>query len=1078
MEKIDTEKFNARILISVVIVLTLLFVTVVSIIMYSQKSDFEYRYKSFHDTIHGSIKHTFEYHKKQYRFLLKRISNITNMNHYILENNKDALYKALKPRLDLLQEKNKGYLRGLYIITHEGKLFLKVDKSERINGESALMGFIEKEVIRSQKTFSGYECEEGRVVFKVMVPLFEKERFIGAIGIGVDTAYFLEMIKIVTNESGILFLNKNRADRYIRDDIFSIGDYRLLANINEIDTDILKYLPKEYNFEDDLHLSLDGGKEYILHVIDIKEFDDTVYAKYLFINDITDIVNIQRTTRVYIISAIVLFVIISFFIIRFYLRKLGSDLDGIYNKIIDTVIFDKAYLKAVEDNSSNLIITSLNRKLFSANLKYLDFMGFKSVQELKERNICIADLFIKRAEFLQKEVEGIYWTQYIFEHPNKIHKAILEKEGKEYIFQVTASLLNIDDQKRYVITFSDITEIEKIKQRYEIAIMGMQGGLWDWNLKNGEVYFSPKCKEMLGYDDSEISNDIKEWKERVHPEDEDRVYRDIKANHDRKIPTYENIYRLKHKEGRWVWILNRGKTIFDEKGKAVRMVGFYTDITRQKELESKLERNQRVYLDFFESTKSANIIYTTPDNGETFFIKNLNHMVEEYEGLRKDEIIGRRIDEVFENVEEFGLLEIIKDVYKSDRPQHMPTTLYKDNRLTAWRENYVFKLSNGDIVASYEDKTNEKRLEKELDKLKTVIEQSPLSIVITDKKGKLEYINPYFTQVTGYSKEEAIGQNPRILKTDHTTKEEYKKIWERITSSKIWSGTFKNRKKNGEEYWELATIVPVNDEKGNIVNYLGIKQEITQQVRLKQEIKEQEEIMIAQSRHAAMGEMISMIAHQWRQPLSVIAMCANNMLVDIELETVDNDTLQENMNEIIGQTEELSKIIDDFKNFFRPEKEAEDVLIVEIFDEAFKVIGKSLQNNDVEVVTDFDNGRTIWTYSRELMQVFINIIKNAKEALVENREDNRKITISTKEDTQEITINICDNGGGIPTRIISKIFDPYFSTKDEKSGTGLGLYMSKTIIEKHLKGKLEVYNKNGGACFKIELPFSLDKKSV
>ena len=236
---------------------------------------------------------------------------------------------------------------------------------------------------------------------------------------------------------------------------------------------------------------------------------------------------------------------------------------------------------------------------------------------------------------------------------------------------------------------------------------------------------------------------------------------------------------------------------------------------------------------------------------------------------------------------------------------------------------------------------------------------------------------------------------------------------------------------------------------------------------------EQEEIMIAQSRHAAMGEMISMIAHQWRQPLSVIAMGANNIIADIELNISDEKVLHDGAIEILDQTKELSKTIDDFKNFFRPIKTIEYIHPEDIFNEAYKVVGKSLENNNIEVIQEFKNSKKMKTYSRELMQVFINIIKNAKEALVEKEIKDKKIFIFIKDTKDFVEISVCDNAGGINLDIIDKIFNPYFSTKYEKSGTGLGLYMSKTIIEKHLNGILEVENSKDGACFKIKLPYDV-----
>jgi len=226
-----------------------------------------------------------------------------------------------------------------------------------------------------------------------------------------------------------------------------------------------------------------------------------------------------------------------------------------------------------------------------------------------------------------------------------------------------------------------------------------------------------------------------------------------------------------------------------------------------------------------------------------------------------------------------------------------------------------------------------------------------------------------------------------------------------------------------------------------------------------------------------MGEMISMIAHQWRQPISVIAMDANNILADIELEILEEESLKSNAIDILAQTQELSKTIDDFRNFFKSEKIAEEVFAKDIVSDALGVIEKSLENNNIKVVWESTEEIKIKTYSRELMQVIINIIKNAKEALLEHKVKDGTISISIQNEKEKLILKIFDNGGGIKEEIIDQIFNPYFTTKGEKNGTGLGLYMSKTIIEKHLEGSLKVSNVNEGACFEIQLPLTIKSRT-
>jgi PAS domain S-box-containing protein len=269
------------------------------------------------------------------------------------------------------------------------------------------------------------------------------------------------------------------------------------------------------------------------------------------------------------------------------------------------------------------------------------------------------------------------------------------------------------------------------------------------------------------------------------------------------------------------------------------------------------------------------------------------------------------------------------------------------------------------------------------------------------------------------------------------------------------------RKKDGElRYVEHRWTIEY--DQGRAVKSIGTTQDIT-------ELKEKDEMIIRQSRHAAMGEMIGMIAHQWRQPISIISMDANNMLLDIALDNLSTIESENYAKSIVDQTQHLSKTIDDFRNFFKPDKEISKVNIKDVLDKTLSIVKDSLKNNNIEVNLTFDTEKKVNAFERELMQVFVNVINNAKDAFKANKQEDAIINIKVYEDKKYINTDICDNAGGIDRNILHKVFDPYFSTKDEKTGTGLGPYMSKMIIEDHLKGILEVKNKDDGACFTIGL---------
>jgi len=227
--------------------------------------------------------------------------------------------------------------------------------------------------------------------------------------------------------------------------------------------------------------------------------------------------------------------------------------------------------------------------------------------------------------------------------------------------------------------------------------------------------------------------------------------------------------------------------------------------------------------------------------------------------------------------------------------------------------------------------------------------------------------------------------------------------------------------------------------------------------------------ILQQSRLAQMGEMISMIAHQWRQPLSAISSAGSIINLKAQLGNLDKETALSVSKDIATYTQHLSATIDDFRNFFKQDKNKEATNYTNVINSVLNIIKVSLANRNIEVILDLKCNDSFMTYSNELKQVLINIIKNAQDILIEKKITDPYIKIKTFKVDKKHIMEISDNGGGIDKNVIENIFDPYFSTKLQKDGTGLGLYMSKIIIEEHCSGKLTCYNTADGVCFRIEI---------
>ena len=339
----------------------------------------------------------------------------------------------------------------------------------------------------------------------------------------------------------------------------------------------------------------------------------------------------------------------------------------------------------------------------------------------------------------------------------------------------------------------------------------------------------------------------------------------------------------------------------------------------------------------------------------------------------------------------------------------------------------------------------------------------------TDIKGTITSVSSAFCKISGYEAYELLGKSHNIIRHPDMPKELFEDLWKTIKSANMWQGEIKNRKKNGEFYWVKTTIHPTFDDAGNIISYDAITEDITSQ----KELKNQQNLLVEQSKSAALGEMISMIAHQWRQPLQAISILIQKLpLLKMIKGEISDEMLDDVVFEVTKQLEYMSKTIDDFRDYFKPNKKKEEVYIKNVIDKSIDFLSYLFKLNSISVKYKNDSNSEIQIYLNEIVQVFINLAKNSCDAMIERDTQDRQINIFTYEKDDKLFVEFEDNAGGIKDKVLEKIFDPYFSTKTNKNGTGLGLYMSKTIIEQHSLGKIDVFNTKTGTKFVIQLPLN------
>lgn len=242
--------------------------------------------------------------------------------------------------------------------------------------------------------------------------------------------------------------------------------------------------------------------------------------------------------------------------------------------------------------------------------------------------------------------------------------------------------------------------------------------------------------------------------------------------------------------------------------------------------------------------------------------------------------------------------------------------------------------------------------------------------------------------------------------------------------------------------------------------------------RVQAELEEryaQEQLLIQQSKMAAMGEMIGNIAHQWRQPLNALSLVLQNIKFSYENDQLNDQFMNKSMDKANTLTHTMSSTIDDFRNFFNPNKIYEKFNINDVIHKSIQIISAAYSSHNITIDFEEQEDFHVYGYKNELMQVLINILNNAKDAIIQDSTIEGLVNINIVSDNDTVTILIEDNGGGVPSEILDKVFEPYFTTKDKSVGTGIGLYMAKVMVENNMKGHISVTNNSKGAVFSLQL---------
>jgi PAS domain S-box-containing protein len=375
------------------------------------------------------------------------------------------------------------------------------------------------------------------------------------------------------------------------------------------------------------------------------------------------------------------------------------------------------------------------------------------------------------------------------------------------------------------------------------------------------------------------------------------------------------------------------------------------------------------------------------------------------------------------------------------------------------------------MVGCHIDVTDRRRSEEEHARLFRAVEQAAESIVITDPEGTIVYVNPAFERVTGYAREEALGQNPRILKSGVQDPSVYVRMWAALTAGEAWAGHLVNRRKDGSFFEEEATISPVHDASGRLVNFVAVKRDVTEEARLHQQFLQAQKM-------EAIGRLAGGVAHDFNNVLGVISGYGEMVLRRLPAE----DPLRAKLEQILRASDRAAALTRQLLAFSRSQVLQPKVLDLNIVVSDMEKMLRRLIGEDVELVTTLDPRiGSVKADPGQLEQVLMNLAVNARDAMPQGG----RLTIETRnveldaayvalhtvvESGPFVLVSVTDTGGGMDAETRTRIFEPFFTTKELGKGTGLGLSTVYGIV-KQSGGYIWVYSEPGfGSTFKIYLP--------
>ena len=589
------------------------------------------------------------------------------------------------------------------------------------------------------------------------------------------------------------------------------------------------------------------------------------------------------------------------------------------------------------------------------------------------------------------------------------------------------------------------------------------------------VYYSREWKAQVGYDEHEIGDGYEEWASRVHPEDLDRMVRAVRATIEHRAE-FAQEFRFRHRDGSWRVIFAQASLEAAEDGRPVRMLGSHIDLTDLRSTEAAYRQTQEFLSLAYESAGLGTCYHDVPAGTVRFDDRGRRHYGFDSPDASIEEVIARvHPDDVDRFRRELGCA-------LGPGSNGFFTTEYRvvhpggEVRWLAVRVQVRFDGEGPDARPSIafgttQDVTDVRRRGEEHRKLATAVEQAAEAIVITDPSANIVYVNPAFERISGYTRAEAMGQNPRILKSGQHEQAFYDEMWNTLRQGESWSGILVNRRKDGAFYYEEATISPVHDDSGAVVNYVAVKRDVTYERKVEEQLRQSQKL-------EAIGQLAGGIAHDFNNILSIIKGHAEMVEVTRDL-PADVRTSVDEINRAADRAAGLTRQLLLFSR--RQALQLSTVDLNDVVVNMSRMLARIL-GEDIRVQFEYaSRALTINADAGMIDQVLLNLAVNSRDAMPAGG----RLTVALSEcELDESTaavhpgarpgayacLTVSDTGDGIAPDVLPRVFEPFYTTKEVGKGTGLGLATVLGIVQQH-GGWVDVQSEFGhGTVVRVYLP--------